>query len=134
MSSTASSAAGPGTKKSSRIDFHAFGLTVGIERTLDGFRAVFYSPGRSGCVLSLWGEHLRFQDDAAWPAIWVGDTACIDVDAEILEVVRIWHADLPPRRAVMRLADQPEATPIPDAAALVTAAEATHGALCDGRR
>lgn len=134
MSTAAPGAAAPTANKPSRIDIQAAGLTVGIERTPDGFRAEFFSPGRSMCVLILWGDQLRFQEDPAWPAIWVGDTACIDVDAEMLEVVRIWHAGLPPRRAVMRLADRPEATHIPDAAAIAAASEAQYGALCDGRR
>lgn len=125
---------GATTAKPSRIDIQAAGLTVGIERTPDGFRAEFHNPARSMCVLILWGSELRFQQDAAWPAIWVGDTACIDVDVEMLEAVRAWHDGLPPRRAVMRLADRPEATPIPDAAAIAAASEAQYGALCDGRR
>lgn len=124
-----SSSALPGGR---RIDVHVSGLTLGIERTPEGFSATFYSAGRAVSALMLWGDTLRFQD-GAFPAIWVGDQACIDIDPQMFQVVREWHDALPPRRTVTRLAGRPEAKPIDNAEAIATAAAAQHGALCDGR-
>jgi hypothetical protein len=112
------------------------GLSLLIERDGAGYRAKLFAGAAVLPFVNAWSQTLRPQrSPASWlpPCLWLGDDFCVDVPEKALQAIEDWSESLPPRRAVMRLADQPEALPIENAEAIAAAATAAHGAPCDVR-
>ena len=114
------------------------GLRLQLDRDGDGFRVrLFVGSARQFFVMAF-GASIRLDrpsHPSAWvlPCLWLGTDFSFDMPADAMQAIEDWHANLPPRRKVMRLADHPEALPIDNAEAIAAAATAAHGAPCDVR-
>ena len=115
-----------------RFDGLELRLTTG-DSGVERFRLGLYRDEVYSALVMAWGTSIRVTRDNISPTLWLGQTFCIDLPEAALQSIEAWLADLPPRRAVMRLADQPEALPVENAEAIAAAATAAHGAPCDVR-
>ena len=115
-----------------RFDGLELRLTTG-DSGVERFRLGLYRDEVPCALVMAWGPSVRIARDSISPTLWLGQTFCIDLPESALQSIESWLADLPPRRAVMRLADQPAALPIENAEAIAAAATSAHGAPCDVR-
>jgi hypothetical protein len=114
------------------------GLRLQLDRDGDGFRVRLFAGSARQFFVMAFGDSIRLgrpSHPSAWvlPCLWLGTDFSIDMPEEALQAIEDWHANLPPRRKVMRLADQPEALPIENAEAIAAASAARHGAHDDVR-
>ncbi|CAN7393592.1 hypothetical protein LJR143_002215 [Pseudoxanthomonas sp. LjRoot143] len=118
------------------VSVHFDGLELRLiegDSAVERFRLGLYREGVYSALVMAWGPSIRVTRDNISPTLWLGQTFCIDIPEAALQSIESWLAELPPPRAVMRLADQPEALPIENAEAIAAAASIAHGAPCDVR-
>lgn len=118
------------------VSVHFDGLELRLiegDSAVERFRLALYREDVPCALVMAWGDRIRADRGGMSPTLWLGSSFSLDLPEDALQAIERWLTDLPPRRAVMRLADQPEALPIENAEVIAAAAIATHGAPCDVR-